>query len=173
MPLICALVPVKVGFDTVPEGVPLTETFPSVPVNDAVYELGTAMFPVTSLTPVPVKAGALAVYAPSPVFTVVFDPFVGSVPALQPNVRTSFATVAVKLGRVPTAVMEFTVVVEPAVARLIVGAATEPLGVYVAVPEDAGETVAVLFDVAFVETLTLPDGVNVPVEVVAEPVNVG
>jgi len=33
---------------------------PSVPVNVAVYVLGTAIFPVTSLTPVPVKVGAVA-----------------------------------------------------------------------------------------------------------------
>jgi hypothetical protein len=65
------------------------------------------------------------------------------------------------------------VVVLPADATLIVGAVTEPAGVYVAVPLLAGETVAVLLLVAFVVTVTLPLGVNFPVEVVLEPVKVG
>ena len=58
-------------------------------------------------------------------------------------VRFSLATVIVRSGSVPTAVMEFTVVVLPAVPTLIVGADTFPSGVYVAVPEDALLTVAV------------------------------
>ncbi len=44
-------------------------------------------------------------------------------------VRISFATVSVNEGKDPTAVIEFTVVVDPAVFTLIVGVETEPDGV--------------------------------------------
>ena len=172
-----APVPVKVGAETVPLGVPLTDTLPSAPV----------------------KVGC--VKALTLVATVVFAPFVGNVPALNdpadhPRVRFSFDTVAVMLGKVhvgnvPTAVIEFTVVVFNVTAPPVlvpagvnlpvdvvaepvkVGCDTVPAGVYVAVPEAAALTVAVLFVVAFVETLTVPDGVNLPVDVVELPVNVG
>jgi len=70
-------------------------------------------------------------------------------------------------------VILLTVVVEPAVSTEIVGAATVPSGVYVAAPEFAGATVAVLLLVEFVVTVTFPSGVNFPVEVVDDPVNVG
>ena len=53
------------------------------------------------------------------------------------------------------------------------GCVTDPAGVYVAVPDAAGETVAVLFSVAFVETDTLPAGVYEPVTDSESPVNVG
>ena len=112
-------------------------------------------------------------YEASPVFTDVLLPFVGRVPALHAIVKTSPDTDVVRLGSVPTAVIEFTVVVEPALATLIVGALTEPAGVYVAVPDDAGDTVAVLFVVVFVLTETDPLGVNFPVDVSALPENVG
>ena len=42
-----------------------------------------------------------------------------------------------------------------------------------AVPDDAALTVAVLFVVPFVVTETAPDGVNLPVLSVEEPVNEG
>ena len=88
-------------------------------------------------------------------------------------VRFSLATVVVSEGSVPTFVMLFTVVVVPADATLIVGAETVPAGVYVAVPEVAAETVAVLFVVPFVVTETEPEGVNLPLDWVEEPVKVG
>ena len=103
----------------------------------------------------------------------VFAPFVGSVPWLKLIVRFSLATVVVSVGSVPTLVMLFTVVVDPAVATLMVGAETVPAGVYVAVPEEAALTVAVLFVVPFVVTETDPDGVNFPVLSVDEPVKEG
>ena len=56
---------------------------------------------------------------------------------------------------------------------VIVGVPTVPSGVYVAVPEAAGDTVAVLFVVVFVDTVTPPEGVNFPVEVMLLPVKVG
>ena len=59
----------------------------------------------------------------------VLTPFVGSVPWLKLIVRFSLATVVVRVGSVPTSVIEFTVVVEPAEATLIVGAETVPAGV--------------------------------------------
>ena len=43
---------------------------------------------------------------------------------------------------------------------------------YVTVP-DTADTVAVLFVVAFVDTLTDPSGVNAPVDVSELPLNVG
>lgn len=46
-----------------------------------------------------------------PVATVVLLPLVGRVPAFQPSVKVSLATVAVQEGKVPTAVMELTVAV--------------------------------------------------------------
>lgn len=45
-----------------------------------------------------------------------------------------------------------------------------PAGVYVVSPDAAGLTVVDLFDVVAVETLTLPAGVNVPVEDKDDPV---
>lgn len=56
-------------------------------------------------------------------------PFVGRVPALHEMVRVSPDTDVLRLGSVPTAVIEFTVVVEPAEFRLIVGVLTLPAGV--------------------------------------------
>ena len=101
------------------------------------------------------------------------DPFVGKVPAFHPIVNISFATVVVNSGKVPTAVIEFTVVIPPAVDTEIVGAATLPAGVYVDSPDCAGATVAVLFSVVSVVTLTVPLGVNFPLDVKLLPVNVG
>ena len=75
---------------------------------------------------------------------------------------TVFATV--------TLVGFFIVVVLPAVLTLIVGCDTVPAGVYVAVPDDAALTVAVLFVVV---SATEPAGVKLPVDVGALPLNVG
>ena len=58
VPFSSAPVPVNSEL-TEPVVVPLTETLFDVPVKDA--EDGTLMFPVTSLAPVPVKVGVLAV----------------------------------------------------------------------------------------------------------------
>ena len=78
MPAICTFVPVNVGCDTEPPGVPATEISPSVPVNVAVYVFGTGILPVTSLAPVPVKVGCVTDL--TDVATVVLLPFVGRVP---------------------------------------------------------------------------------------------
>ena len=55
----------------------------------------------------------------------------------------------------------------------MVGAVTLPDGVYVVVPDDAGDTAAVLLVVALVVTVTLPEGVKLPPKVELEPVKVG
>lgn len=165
--------PLNVGWLTVPVGVPVTDTLSAFPEKDALYALGTAMFPVTSLTAVPEKDGCDAVYVASPVLTVVFAPFVGNVPVFQEIVKSSPLTLVERLGKVPTSVIEFTVVVAPAVFTLIVGVPTVPLGVYVVVPDAAADTVAVWFVVVFVVTVTDPLGVNDPVRVDESPVNVG
>ena len=105
----------KVGCETVPDGVPETDTLPAVPV----------------------KVGCVKAF--TLVATVVFAPFVGSAPAENAMVKISFSTVAVNEGSVPTAVIEFTVVVFSVTAPPV-------------------------FD---------PEGVNVPVEVIDDPVKVG
>ena len=61
---------------------PLTDISASVPVKLALE--GTDMLSVTSLAPVPVKVGADAVYAASPVFTVTLD-VVMDAPVVYPS----------------------------------------------------------------------------------------
>ena len=107
--------PLNVGLETVPSGAPLTLRVASVPVNVGVDE-----------------RAALA-----PVMTVVLLPFVGRVPALkdpavQLSVSVSFVTLVesvgnVQDGSVPTAVIEFTVVV--CGVTVILGFETVPAGV--------------------------------------------
>lgn len=162
-------VPVNVGWLTVPAGVPLTLTFPSVPEKLAL--VGTLMFPVTKRTAVPEKVGCVKL-STTPVATVVLLPFVGNVPALnEPSVITSFLLLTVnvgivQLGKVPTFVILFTVVVLSDTAP----PEHVPAGVYVVVPLDAALTVAVLLPLV---RDTLPAGVNVPVLVMELPVKVG
>ena len=118
LPLNAALsfapVPVNEGCDTLPDGVNLPVEVIALPLNAAVRR-----------TPVPVNE-PVAVALFIPVATVVSEPFVGKVPALNEMVSSSLLTLVVSEGSVPTAVIEFTV----AVFTVTVGETlTEPAGV--------------------------------------------
>jgi hypothetical protein len=122
--VIVASVPLNVGTEIVPLGVPETETDLLVPVK----------LP-SSLTAVPEKL-PVAVAESTPVATVTAVPFVGRLPAEklpadQPRVKFSFATVAVHAGNVqegnvPTPDIGVTEVVVKVTVGLTV---TEPAGV--------------------------------------------
>ena len=150
--------PENVGCDTVPAGV----KFPLAPVLVELYVVDTEpdAVPLTETVPaVPVKDGADAVYEASPVLTVTLDVLIDA-PVVSTNFfRESVSPETEQYTSSPLAVVELgsdtdmsvttvldvgflTVVVLPAVPTLIVGALTEP------------------------------DGVKLPVDVFAEPVNV-
>ena len=152
--MIVSAVPVKVGLETVPDGVPDTVTVPDVPANVP------AMYLVVTLSD-----GFVEVYEASPVFTVVLPPFVGSVPWEKPRVKVSLATVAVNTGSVPTSVIELTVVVEPGVDTLI-----EPAELTETLCTNPARPVAVEDST---DKDTEPLGWKEPVEERAFPENVG
>lgn len=121
-----APVPVKVGFETVPEGVNSPVAVPAVPVNVAFNS-----------APVPVKVGAVAVADFTLVATVTAVPALGKVPGLklpadQPRVNVSPLTVAViegkvQEGKVPALPKGFTEAVF--ISTDTVGLLTVPFGV--------------------------------------------
>ena len=105
------MVPEKVGCETVPVAVPDTEIDVAVVERLVDALVGRSNDDATSLAPVPVKVGCVTDL--TVVATVVADPFVGSVPASQANVRFSFVEsyVADHAGSEPTAVILLTDVV--------------------------------------------------------------
>lgn len=154
-------VPLNVGCDTLPAGVPVTLIVASVPLNDAVGVFGTAILPVTRRTAVPENDAEVI-----PLATVALEndgrvTAVGvfAVPAVI--VRVSFDTEYVGIVQAVPAVTEPPPVALDATYLVdVVGVTvTEPAGVYVVVPLDAADTVAVLFSVPADVTVTEPAGV--------------
>jgi len=169
VPVNLNLSPVNVGLDTVPVAVPVTVTVLSADVGVTVYVEGTGMFPVTRRTPVPENVGSVTVAAPSE--PTVTDFFVGTAPPEKLSFRFSLAAVyspfSVATEPTPSITdidLDATVTAVPDIT---------PAGVYVAVPDEAGATVAVLLLVAFVVTEIPVITFTVPVPEIAPFENVG
>lgn len=150
--------PVNVGWDTLPDGVPLTLTLPASPVNVGCETLPDgvnlpvevmALPPNFSSTPVPVKDGCVEVAEVMPVAIVccanvgivtAVGVFAVKLPSVQLMVSVSFVTLVFSTGRVQLAAVP-AVAEPPPVAdaatylltvlgvTVIVGVEMEPSGV--------------------------------------------